>query len=364
VTETRPVDQRKPWPTGTLTKTAWICLQLLVIAAAVWVAGQVFSMLAFVTMSVTIALLLAAVFSPAVDLLDRRGLPRGLATAVVLIVGLAAVGALVTFVVRAMVAGLPDLASRLTESLNQLRDWLTSGPLGLSAEEIDGLVKEAESWFSRNRSELASGVLGTLSTLGSVLAGLALALFLLIFFVHSGGRMWNTLVSPFPEPTRGRFGDAGRAAFRDLGAFVRATVAVALIDAVGIGLGLWITGVPLVVPLAALVFLGAFVPIIGAFVSGLVAVLVALVSQGFVVALIVVGVVIAVQQLEGNLFEPLLVSRTVRLHPVAVLLTVAVGVEVAGIAGAVLAVPVFTTIRAFVRTLLPRDERAGSELAT
>lgn len=339
------------WPNGMLSRIAWPCLQLLIVAATLWVAGQLLARLTFVVISVTIALLLAALFAPAVDLLDRRGLPRALATAIVLVGGLTSVATVVGFVVRAVVTGLPSLGSRLIESYGQLRRWLTDGPFGLSGEELDGLVEEANSWLARNRSELASGVLGALSTVGSVLAGILLAVFILVFFVHDGPRMWTLLISPIPEPTRERVGEAGRQAFRDLTAFVRATVVVALIDAVGIGLGLWITGVPLVLPLAALVFLGAFVPIIGAFTSGLVAVLVALVSQGPLIALVVAGVVVAVQQLEGNALEPLLVSKSVKLHPVAVILAIAIGLELAGIAGAVLAVPVLTTVRSVVRTL-------------
>ncbi len=192
------------------------------------------------------------------------------------------------------------------------------------------MVEQGRDWVSRNQAGLVSGVWGVLSTTGTVLAGLALVLFLLIFFVYDGERLWRGLLRPLPQPNRERAVEAGARAFHDLTAYVRTTMIVAFIDAVGIGIGLWVTGVPLVLPLAGLVFLGAFVPVIGAFVTGIVAVLVALVSKGLVVALIVAGVVIAVQQLEGNVFEPLLMSRAVSLHPVAVILGVAIGAELAG----------------------------------
>lgn len=341
------------------------CLYLLIIAATLWVLGQVIARLMIVVIPVAVALLLAALFAPGVAFLVRRGLPRGLATAAVLLGGLLTIGALLYFMVRALVAGLPDLGSQLGESYTQLRSWLTDGPLGLSGEQLDGMVENGKEWFTEHRSELATGALGALSTAGTMLAGLALVIFVLIFFLHGGDRMWRSVGNPLPAHVRPRVDAAGRRAFTDLAAFVRATLLVAVIDAVGIGIGLWITGVPLVLPLSALVFFGAFVPIIGAFVTGLVAVLVALVAQGPLVALIVVGVVVLVQQLEGNVFEPLLVSKTVRLHPVAVILSVAVGVELAGVVGALFAVPVLAVVRAVYVTLrTPPIERPGETLET
>lgn len=327
------------------------CLYLLIIAATLWVLGQVVGRLMIVVVPVAVALLLAALFAPGVAFLIRRGVPRGLSTALVLLGGLVTVGALVYFMVRALVAGLPDLGTRLGESYTKLRTWLTDGPLGLSGEQLDGMLSDGKDWFSSHRGDLATGALGAVSTAGAALAGLALVIFVLIFFLHGGERMWRGVVSPLPEHVRPKVFDAGRRAFTDLTAFVRTTMLVAVIDAVGIGIGLWVTGVPLVLPLSALVFFGAFVPIIGAFVTGLVAVLVALVAQGPVVALIVAGVVVLVQQLEGNVFEPLLVSKTVRLHPVAVILSVAVGVELAGVVGALFAVPLLAVVRAAYLTL-------------
>ncbi|MDQ3789198.1 MAG: AI-2E family transporter, partial [Actinomycetota bacterium] len=304
--------------------------------------------------------LIAALLSPGVSLLVRRRVPKGLATAIVLLVGIAAIVVLVWFMVATLVAGLPDLGKQLDESYQQLRSWLTDGPLGLTGGQLDSMLAEGQSWFNRNRSAIASGALGALSTAGAVLAGFVLVVFLLIFFLHDGDRMWRGVTSPLPERHRELVRRAGRRAFADLTRYVRVTVIVALIDAVGIGIGLWITGVPLVLPLAALVFLGAFVPIVGAFVTGLVAVLVALVAQGPLIALVVIGIVVLVQQLEGNVFEPLLVSKSVKLHPVAVILAVAIGVELAGIVGALFAVPVLAVVRSVYLTLRERnaDEEA------
>lgn len=337
-------------PLAKLRTAALTCLYLLIIAAALWVVGQVVTRLSVIVVPLAVALLLAALFAPAVTWLHNRRVPRGLAAAAVLLGGLAVVGGIVYFMVTTLIDGLPGLGERLDESYRQLRDWLTNGPLGLTGDQLDRMLEQGKDWLSRNRSQLASGALGVLSTATTMLAGLVVVVFLLIFFLHDGARMWRGTTSFLPEPARTRTRNAGVRAFHDLTAYVRTTMLVALIDAVGIGLGLWVTGVPLVLPLSALVFFGAFVPIVGAFVTGLVAVLIALVSQGFVVALIVAGVVIAVQQLEGNVLEPLLMSKSIRLHPVAVLLAIAVGVELAGVVGALFAVPLFATVRAMVRT--------------
>lgn len=336
---------------GLLTRVARICLQWLIIAATVWVFLQVIGQLTVVVIPVAIAILVAALFVPGVSLLKGWGLPRPLAATIVLIGGTAAIGGLIVFVVNAIAAGLPDLQARLQQSYTQLRDWLTSGPLGITDQQIDDVRNAAQNWVTSNRETLASGAWGVVSTVGSVLAGMALAAFIALFFIYDGHRMWERLLKPLSPKIRTGADQTGRRAFRDLAAYVRATIAVALIDAVGIGIGLWATGVPLVVPLAALVFLGAFVPLIGAFVTGLLAVLIALVSQGPWIALIVAGIVVGVQQLEGNVFEPLLTSNAVKLHPVAVILAVTVGVSQAGIIGALLAVPVLTTARAIFTTL-------------
>jgi putative heme transporter len=342
-----------------LRKVALTCLYLLIIAATLWVLGQVLSRLFVVVVPLAVALLLAALFAPAVTWLAGHGVPRGLSTAIVLLSGLAAVGSLVYFMVATLIDGLPGLASRLDESYQQLRDWLTNGPIGLTGDQLDRMLGEAKDWVTRNRSDLASGALGVLTTAGALLAGLIVVVFVLIFFLHEGSRMWRGTTVLLPEPSRARVREAGERAFHVLTAYVRTTMLVALIDAVFIGLGLWLTGVPLVLPLSALVFFGAFVPIVGAFVTGIVAVLIALVSKGFVIALIVAGVVLAVQQLEGNVLEPLLMSKSVRLHPVAVLLAISVGVEIAGIVGALFSVPLLATIRAAFRPSASVEEPSG-----
>lgn len=336
---------------------AWRTIVILgALAALGWITGR----LSVVVIPVAIALLLSALLAPAVSALTRIRVPRGLATAVVLVGGLAAVGGVLTFVINAFIAGLPDLQNQLFASLNTIRDWLARGPLHLSQEQIDGYIGQARSWLERNQANLTSGALATATTFGNFLTSLVLMLFTLIFFLHDGRRIWRFVLRLAPANVRENIDLAGCRGFGSLIGYIRATGLVAIGDALGIGIGLAVIGVPLVVPLAALVFLGAFVPIVGAVASGAVAVLVALVAKGPIAALLVILVVLGVQQLEGNVLQPLLIGRAVKLHPLAVVLAISVGVVVAGIVGALLAVPLMAMVNSAVRALTDRSPETGS----
>lgn len=319
-----------------------VCLQLLVIGVTVWAAGYVLGRLAVVVIPLSIAVLLTALLRPAAFWLTRHGVPRVLATGLVVVLAVGVLGGFVAFVFTSLVVAWPDLQNRLDDSLEQVRGWLAGVSWGEQA------LNQGRDWLSRNRLSLASGAWGVFATAGSVLAGLVFVLFLTLFLVHDGRRVWRFVMGAVPAEFRARVHRGGLRAFQDLSAYVRASIAVAVIDSAGIGLGLWVLDVPLVLPLAALVFLGGFVPLLGALVSGAVCALVALVSGGPVTALIVVGVVIVVQQIEGNVLQPFLMGGAVTLHPLAVLLAVAAGGSQAGVVGAVLAVPLLTTVRAFV----------------
>ncbi|HEV2780313.1 MAG TPA: AI-2E family transporter [Actinophytocola sp.] len=327
---------------------------LLVIAGLyviIWLAGYFFQ----IVIPVAIALLLAALMAPGVDRLVKWRVPRAAATALVMIGGLAVVGGLLTFVIIQFIDGLPDLQAQVADSLDQIRNWLINGPMHLEAEQITNVVNNAVDTIKENQSAITSGAITTATTIGEVLTGLVLTLFILIFFLYDGRAIWRFLVRGVPERVRDRVDVAGRRGFAALVSFVRATAAVALVDAVGIGIGLWIVGVPLVIPLSALVFLGAFIPIIGAVVAGTVAVLVALVANGFIAALIVLAVVIAVMQLEGHVLQPWLLGRAVKLHPLAVVLAIAAGLVASGIAGALMAVPLLAVLNAGIRSLLHEE---------
>lgn len=325
--------------------------RLLVVVAGLAVLGYVLGALSEVVIPVGVSILLAALLTPFVTWIQHHGVPRGPATAIALVAGIAAVSGVLTFVVRAFINGLPDLTDQVSASVDQVQRYLVKGPLGLQQSQIDNAFRSITKTLGNNRDAITSGALNTANSLTHFLAGLAIALFTTIFLVYDGARVWAFLLRFVPSGVRPQVDVAGNRGFASLVGYVRATVAVAAVDAVGIGIGLAVLRVPLALPLAALVFLGAFVPIIGAFVSGLVAVLVALVTQGFVVALIVLGIIIGVQQLEAHVLQPLLLGRAVALHPLAVVLSIAVGLVVAGVVGALLAVPLVAVANAAVHSL-------------
>ncbi|MGH3437706.1 MAG: AI-2E family transporter [Sciscionella sp.] len=326
--------------------------RFLLILGAIGVIAWVLGYLAVVTIPIGIALLLSALFAPAVARLVRWKVPHPLATAIAVIGGLAVVGGVLTLVITTFSAGLPQLQDQVGASLQQINEWLHNGPLHLSQNQLQQLLDNATKALKGNASQLTSSALTTAAALGEGLTGALLTLFTLIFFLHGGDTIWRFLVGAIPTDVRNRVDVAGRRGFASLVSYVRATVAVAFVDAICIGIGLWIVGVPLAVPLATLIFLGAFVPIIGAVVAGAVAVLVALVAKGFIAAVIVLAIVVGVMQLEGHLLQPLLLGRAVRLHPLAVVLAIAIGVVVGGIAGALLAVPILAVLKSGIRSLL------------
>jgi predicted PurR-regulated permease PerM len=344
-------DDVRPHVPRVLQVTAALGWRLLVVVAALYVLGIVASYLAAVVVPVAVALLLAALLSPAVHRLQTCGVPRGVATALVMVGGLAALGGVLTFVIITFIRGVPALATQLATSVNTIVGWLTTGPLQLSTEQLSGLQAQVLTTLSANQSAITAGALTTAATIGEIVTETLLVLFTLVFFLHGGPGIWQFLLGAVPANVRTRVDVAGRRGVAALVSYVRATAAVAVVDAIAIGIGLGVLGVPLAVPLAALVFLGAFVPIIGAVIGGGVAVLVALVANGPVSALIVLGIIVAVMQLEGHVLQPLLLGRAVKLHPLAVVLAIATGLVVAGIAGALFAVPLLAVLNSGIRSL-------------
>jgi len=336
-------------------KTAAWSWQLLIIAAATWVLLQFLMRLGVVIVPAALALMLTALLVPAVDFLNRRGAPRGGAVALVLICGLALVGSILAFVITQFADGLPDLADQVTRSIDSARHWLISGPLHLRPDQINHFGDTAIQTIRDHQQELTSGALSTAGTVTEIVTGALLALFTLIFLLLGGRNIWRYLTQMAPATARQRVSDAGAAGFHSLTGYVRATSVVALVDAVGIGTGLAILGIPLALPLASLVFLGAFIPLVGAVLSGFVAVVVALLAKGFVYALITLGLIIAVMQLEAHVLQPLVMGRAVSIHPLAVVLGIAAGGVLAGVVGALLAVPTIAFINSAARVLLAPD---------
>ncbi|MBA8826530.1 putative PurR-regulated permease PerM [Saccharopolyspora lacisalsi] len=329
---------------------AAFCTRWLLIGVAVYALVRLAVRLQVVVIPVVVAVLLAALLAPLVTWLDNRGFPRWLATITVMLTGLAVLSGVLVFVVASFAASLPALSEQLVASVRSLHDWAVYGPLGLDPQQIGRMQQQVIGWLSSNQQRLASGALSTTFTVGGILGGMLLVLFSLVFFLHGGNRIWQSMCRIAPARQRERIELAGRRAFRSLTAYARATSLVAMADAIGIGAGLWIVGVPLAGPLTALVFLGGFLPVLGALVSGAIAVLVTLVTQGFLAALIILVVVVIVQQIEGNVLQPWLLGDAAQLHPLAVVLTVTAGASLAGVIGALLAVPLVTTVQSFVQT--------------
>ena len=347
--------------------SAALSWRALVVIAVLYVLVMAISQLSVVVIPVAVALLLAALLAPMVSWLHRHKVPRALATAVVLVGGLAVVGGILTLVVNTFIAGFPDLQQQVLLSLFSLKQWLSEGPLHLQDQQITGYILQAREWLEKNQSMLTSGALSTATTFGNFLTGLILALFTLIFFLHDGRGIWQYLIKVVPVANRRRVEIAGVRGFASLVGYVRATAFVAVADAIGIGIGLAVIGVPLAIPLSALVFLGGFIPVVGAVASGTVAIIVALVTKGWLAGLLVLAVVLAVQQIEGNVLQPALLGRAVSLHALAVVLAISAGAVLAGIIGALLSVPLVAVLNAAIRSLVSEeddlDEEPGDDAA-
>jgi predicted PurR-regulated permease PerM len=341
-------------PFGLRTAAAW-SWRLIVVIAGFYVLLYAAAYVAVVVVPVIVALLLAALLQPGAAALVRRGWQRGLAATTMLLVGLTVVAGIITLVVERFTAGFSDLAAQVSEGLGEVQNFVVR-TFPITRNQLEDAVTQAQDFLVGNQEELATGALTTAATVGEVFTGLVLALFTLFFFLKDGRSIWLWLVGLFPRESRAYLDEAARRSWRTLISYVRATVAVALVDAVGIGIGLAILQVPLVIPLAALVFLGAFIPIIGSFLAGSVAVLVALVSVGPIKALIALGVVVAVMQLEGHVLQPLLLGRAVHVHPLAVVLAIAAGLLIGGIFGALIAVPTVACVNVAGTYLSRRHE--------
>ena len=305
--------------------------------------------------------MLSALLVPIVDWLDRRGAPRGGAVALVILAGFAILGGILTFVVSQFVVGVPDLVNQVERSIDSAKKWLIEGPLHLSRQQIDHGGNSAIQALQNNEEKLTSGALATAATITEIITAALLMFFTLIFFLYGGRNIWQYVTKIFPTDVRDRVRAAGAAGYHSLTGYIRATFLVALVDAAGVGTGLVIMSVPLALPLASLVFLGAFVPLVGAVISGFLAVIVALLAKGFVYALITLGVLIGVNQLEAHILQPLVMGRAVSIHPLGVVVAISTGSVLAGIVGALLAVPTVAFFNNAFKVLLARDPEAAAE---
>jgi len=298
----------------------------------------------YIVIPILVALLLSALLVPFSQWLQRHRWPKWLAVTVSMLGTIGVVGGLVTLVVLEVRRGYPRLQEATLASFEDFRAWLLDGPFHIDAGEFNVWVAQVWEIVQRDSSGLWSGVLSFGSTAGHVLAGALLALFATLFFLIDGKRIWQWVQRLFPRRARPAVGGAGEAGWITLTTFVKVQIFVAFVDAVGIGVGAWILGLffggfPLVIPIAVAVFLGSFVPVVGALVTGALAVFVALVYLGPLPAIIMLGIVLLVQQVEGHILQPLVMGTAVKIHPLAVVIAVAAGGFIAGIPGALFAVP-------------------------
>jgi predicted PurR-regulated permease PerM len=349
--------QRQTGVPSWLWRSAAVSWRLLVVAAAVGVVGFLLVYLRLIVLPVIVALFLTTLLAPPANWLRARGWPPLGATWAVMLAAVLLIAGGTAALAPQIGPQFGTLRGQVATGLDDVQRWLREGPLHFSDAQLSSLLERARQEAQSNSTALTRGLLSGATLAVEVLTGALLSIVLTFFFVKDGNRIGDWFArhaGSHAEELRA----IGRRAFDTLGAYLRGVATVGLIDGLFIGIGLAVVGVPLAVPLAFLVFLGAFFPIVGAFLSGLVAALVALVSEGLVAALVIVGITVAVQQLEGHVLAPVVLGRAVKLHPAVILLALAGGGVVGGIAGAALAVPAVAVVGSVGSYLRDRDERA------
>ena len=345
-----------------LAEVARWCLRGLIIATAVVAVFYLVSKLWVVVLPALLALLLSTVLWPAARVL-RRVLPASAAAATAMVGALTPLLGLGALVSARVADQFDDVAGSVVSGLEQVQDWTTRPPLNLSDDDLGGLIARGTSELQGRAQDIAGWTLSGVSTAGSLTVTAVLTLVLSFFFLKDGPAFLPWVARWLPRGASRHVAEVCSRVWEVLGGFIRAQAGVGLADAVGIGVGLAVLGVPLAFPLAVLTFVGAFVPIVGAFITGILAVLVALVTQGTTTALLVIGLVVLVQQLESIVLSPLLMGRSLALHPALVIVAVSAGGTIAGVAGAFLAVPalaVATTLARYAKEQVDEVGRTAS----
>jgi predicted PurR-regulated permease PerM len=327
-----------------LQQTAAWSWRILLTGLLIYLAFRFAVALRLVTLPFIAALLLTALLQPTASLLRRRGFSPTLATWCLLLLALIVIAGAITLIVNQIAGQYQVLFAEVQHTISQLQHSLAGPPFHVNSARLQALGKDVLNYISQHKSVVAGTVLTGGKYLAELLAGAVLTLFIAFFLLKDGARIWAWLISAMRPEAKRRTANAGEQAWRALVYYMRGAVVVAAIHAVLLGVALWLLHVPLLVPLVVLVFLAAFVPLIGILVAGGLAVLVALVTKGWVAAVILLGVLIVENQIEDHLLQPLVVGRIIRLHPLAIILALAVGGIIAGIPGAIIAVPVAAVI--------------------
>ncbi|WP_091465128.1 AI-2E family transporter [Paenarthrobacter nitroguajacolicus] len=336
-----------------LGRTAIRASQILLVLTLTVVAIFGLLQIRLLVIPVLIALILAAAIGPFVNMLRRRGWRGGLATGVAFLGLLIVLGGVITVIVLSVRSQWNELISQAARGLDELENFLLTGPFPIDREQMNQ-AREAVVEFAQS-SQVRSGAVTGLSVVTEFLAGASLVVVILFFFLKDGAKIWEFFLRPFKGMREAKLRRVGKRTMEVLGGYVRGTAIVALVDTVAIGAALLILQVPLAIPLAIIVFIGAFIPLVGATVAGILAALVALVANGPIVALIVIIVVIAVNQLEGDLLQPVVMGKSLELHALVILMALTAGTILAGIIGAVLAVPIAAVTWAIIQVWTAED---------
>ena len=349
-------------PHGFRVAAAWswrLIMVGLAVAGLLWVIVQ----LRIIVVPVLVAILLTALLAPIVRWFERHNMPRWLGVITALIVLITSLYVLIRMIVTHLREGFADLAKRSEQVWFDFLKWLEHNSWGIPVEELKEWGQRVLGVLEQHQSEIWNGALGLATTAGQLVTGTLLALFSLIFLLIDGRRIWIWVVGFLPARAHAPVDAAGLAGWVSVGQYVRVQIFVAFVDAVGIGVGAAILGVPLPIPIAILVFLGSFIPFLGAIATGMLAAFIALVYNGPVNALFMLGVVILVNQIEGHVLQPLVMGSAVRVHPLGVVLAVSAGALLAGIPGALFAVPLAASANAIVNTFVKREWDPGRDPA-
>ncbi|HWR86714.1 MAG TPA: AI-2E family transporter [Rhodoglobus sp.] len=317
-------------------------LQTLIVLGLVAIAIYLATRVPLILTPVIIALIFASAFAPLVLLLRRWGLPATVATVLTLLLVLLVLGGIVYFITVSVRSEGPELVSSASDGIDQLVGWLQSLGIVIDQDQFEQFRQQAIDFVTS--AQFGTGALAGVGVVGDFVTGLAVMVVTLFFFLKDGGKIWGFLLRPFEGRTFERYDRAGKKVVSVLGSYVRGTAIVAAADSILIGIALFAVGVPLVIPLIAIIFLTAFIPIIGATIAGALAAVLALVANGPVAALIVLAVVVAVNQIDGNILQPLVQGRSLQLHPLVILLALTAGTVLAGLTGALLAVPIAASV--------------------
>ena len=359
----RRVDRDVPYGLTVAAAWSWRVIVILFMSGLlIWLLSHV----SLLVIPVIVAGLLTTLLSPVYRWMVGMRTPRVLAALMCVLLLIVVVLGLLALSGQQLAVGFADMSEQLGQGIEAGRKWLESTGIPMPWQQNGGGgsgIQDIMSTVKENSGAIMGGAVTFGSTAGNLLAGTVMALFTLIFFLYDGRRIWTFLLRFVPRDHRASIDSAGQSGWKALGSYVRVQIFVAFVDAVGIGVGAWLLGVPLAFPLAVLVFLASFIPMVGAVLTGAMAVVLALITNGLVNALLMLLVVLLVQQLESNVLQPLVMGKAVALHPLAVFLAVAGGSAVLGLVGAVFAVPLLAFLNAFVRGLKREHDDAGLQSA-